>query len=211
MQAVLFITKTQFMKQKKIYKLCIKYLPYVLILGLLVFLIPLGFEESQEDHVELSELEQIIEDGVLRATTNYNSTNYFIYRGQPMGFHLELLKLFTNHIGVDLEVFVSNNLDENFSCLLTENECNVIALDLTVTRDRARMFEFTTPHSQTRQVLIQRKPDDWYNMRSSEIEDHLVRNHLDLAGKTIYVQSRSAFVSRLNHLMEEIGDTIYVV
>jgi membrane-bound lytic murein transglycosylase F len=128
-----------------------------------------------------------------------------------MGFHLELLKQFTRHLGVELEVYVTNDLSENFSCLLAEDECDVIALDLTVTRDRAKLFEFTIPHSQTRQILVQRKPDDWYNMRSSEIEDNLIRNHLDLAGKTIYVQSKSAFASRLNHLMEEIGDTIYVV
>jgi membrane-bound lytic murein transglycosylase F len=32
-----------------------------------------------------------------------NSTNYFVYRGEPMGFHFELLNEFADHLGVDLE------------------------------------------------------------------------------------------------------------
>ncbi len=199
------------MKRENLKKLLIRFLPYLLLVGLFAILIPLSLDNSIEEEDSISDLDRIKQKGVLRATTNYNSTNYFIYRGEPMGFHLELLKMFTKHIGVELEVYVTNDLSENFACLLAEDECDVIALDLTVTRDRSKMFEFTVPHSQTRQVLVQRKPNDWYNMRSSEIEDNMIRNHLDLAGKTIYVQSKSSFATRLNHLMEEIGDTIYVV
>lgn len=157
------------------------------------------------------DLPQIIERGVLRATTNYNSTNYFVYRGEPMGFHLELLRLFAAHIGVELEVYATNDLDENLNCLLTENECDVIALDLTVTRSRSELVSFTEPHGQSRQVLIQRKPANWLSLSSSAIEDRMVRNQLDLAGKTIYVQRNSAFVERLRNLMEEIGDSIHIV
>lgn len=161
-----------------------------------------------EDTIDLP---QILERGVLRATTNYNSTNYFVYRGEPMGFHLELLQLFAAHIGVDLEVYATNDLNENLSCLLAEDECDVIALDLTVTKSRSQVVSFTEPHGQSRQVLIQRKPANWLSMSSSAIEDRLVRNQLDLAGKTIHVQRNSAFVDRLQNLMEEIGDSIYIV
>lgn len=162
------------------------------------------YDKSSED------LEVIRKEGVLRVTTNFNSTNYFIYRGQPMGFHLELLKLFANHVGVELEIFATNDLEENFTCLLYDKECDIIALDLTVTHSRSQLVDFTEPHSQTRQVLVQRLPSDWYSMQSSEIEDNLIRNQLDLAGKTIHVQRNSAFVARLEHLMEEVGDTIYI-
>ncbi len=199
------------MKRKKIIKLTTRILPVLLLFVILIILVPFGINDHEEEPEVLTDLEKIKERGYLRATTNFNSTNYFIYRGEPMGFHLELLKSFTQHIGVDLEIFVTNDSSENFSCLLAEDECDVIALDLTVTKSRSELIEFTTPHSQTRQVLVQKKPEDWYNMRSSEIEDNLIRNHLDLAGKTVYVQSNSAFAPRLKHLMEEIGDTIYVV
>ncbi len=183
----------------------------ILIIGLGYLYWPRGGSEVVEDDIYTTDLSEIKKKGVLRATTNYNSTNYFIYRGQPMGFHLELLKLFANHIGVELEVFVTNDLEENFACLISSSECDIIAMDLTVTRSRSQLFSFTEPHSQTRQVLVQRLPDNWYSMHSAQIEDELIRNQLDLAGKTIHVQRNSAYVARLNHLMEEIGDTIYVV
>lgn len=183
----------------------------IFVFGLIYLYWPFGSRQVVEEEDQIVDLTEIKKRGVIRATTNYNSTNYFIYRGQPMGFHLELLKLFANNIGVELEVFVSNDLEENFACLIDSYECDVIALDLTVTRSRSQLFNFTEPHSKTRQVLVQRLPDSWYSMHSSQIEDELIRNQLDLAGKTIHVQRKSAYVTRLQHLMEEIGDTIYVV
>ncbi len=186
----------------------------------LLFFIGLVLKENTKKEVEevvveevinKNDLPSILSRGVLKVTTDYNSTNYFIYRGQPMGFHLELVKMFAQHIGVELEVFVTNDLEENFSCLMADGECDLIAMDLTVTKSRRQQLAFTEPHSQTRQVLVQRRPENWYNMRSSEIEDNLIRNQLDLAGKTVYVQRNSAFLTRINNLMEEIGDTIYIV
>jgi membrane-bound lytic murein transglycosylase F len=187
-------------------------LPLILIAGIFA----IGSLRSADDYYtteeeKINELQQILDRGVLRASTNYNSTNYFIYRGEPMGFHLEMLRLFAAHLGVELEVLVTNDLNEHFDCLLNESGCDLIALDLTVTQSRSRMLQFTVPHSQTRQMLVQRKPDNWFNLRSSDIEDRLIRSQLDLAGKTIHVQNNSAFLTRLSHLMEEIGDTIYIV
>lgn len=163
------------------------------------------------ESVHSNDLPRILERGVLRATTNFNSTNYFVYRGEPMGFHLELLRLFAAHIGVELEIYATNNLDDNLQCLLAENECDVVALDLAVTTSRSRLIDFTVPHSQSRQVLVQRKPANWLNMRSAEIEDRLIRNPLDLAGHTVHVQRNSAYVERLSNLSEEIGGVIHIV
>ncbi len=213
MQAHLLSQKLKTMRQQKIVKLLLVVaVPLLILTGLILTnkSAPVK-EEIVEEVVNQNDLPAIIEQGVLKATTDYNSTNYFVYRGQPMGFHLELLKKFAQHIGVELEIFVTNDLNENVECLMSDGDCNIIAMDLTVTRDRRDLLSFTEPHSQTRQVLVQRRPENWYHMRSSEIEDHLIRNQLDLAGKTIHVHKNSAHMVRLNNLMEEIGDTIYLV
>ncbi len=147
------------------------------------------------------DLTEVIQRGVLRASTNYNSTNYFVYRGEPMGFHLEMLRHFANHLGVELEITVSNDLDVNFDCLLNGGGCDLIAMDLTVTQSRRQLVQFTTPHSHTRQMLVQRR-----------VHGQLpLRNQLDLAGRTVHVQRNTVYIDRLISLMEEIGDTIYVV
>ena len=49
-----------------------------------------------------SVLEQVIERGVLRVVTDFSSTSYFIYRGQPMGYQYEMLQELANYLGVDL-------------------------------------------------------------------------------------------------------------
>ncbi len=149
------------------------------------------------------------ERGSITVVTDYNSTNYFVYRGEPMGFQYELLNLLAEHLGVELEIIVNNSLEESFDCLLN-GPCDLLAKNISITRERRRIVDFTEPHLQTRQVLVQRKPDGWQNMTGQEIDQHLIRNALDLGGKTIYVQRNSAYVSRLSNLMEEIGDTIII-
>src|SRR6056297_2955138 len=124
------------MKQRNVFKLLLVVaIPLIIFAGLIVFnQTETVVEEIVVEEVEVQhDLPVILEQGVLKATTDYNSTNYFVYRGQPMGFHLEMLKLFTQHIGVDLELFVSNDLQENFACLMAQDECDLIAMDLTVT------------------------------------------------------------------------------
>ena len=158
----------------------------------------------------VKDLPEILEQGKLVAITDFNSTNYFIYRGQPMGYQYEMLQDLADHLDIRLEVVVSNDLEETFNCLRM-GDCDLIALNLTVTRERKKQFAFTIPHSQTRQVLVQRKPQGWEKMSKSQIESALIRNQLDLGGKKVYVQQKSAYYVRLMNLADEIGDSIDIV
>lgn len=158
----------------------------------------------------MNDLSEILERGKLIAITDYNSTDYFIYRGQPMGYQYDMLQDLADHMNIKLEVVVSNNLEETFTCLRM-GDCDLIALNLSVTGLRRRQVNFIIPHGQTRQVLIQRKPENWESMSESRIDRALIRNQLDLAGKKVYVQHNSAFFRRMLNLTEEIGDTIEIV
>jgi membrane-bound lytic murein transglycosylase F len=156
-------------------------------------------------------LNRIYRENKLVATTDYNSTNYFIFRGEPMGYQYELLKAFANHLGVKLELKINNDLAKSIQCL-NRNNCDIIALGLTVTKERLELVEFTEPLGQTRQMLVQRKPEKWRSMSTrDEIERHLIRNPIDLGGKTVHVKKHSIYAQRLNHLADEIGQNIEVV
>ncbi len=152
---------------------------------------------------------QIRESGKLIALTDFNSTDYFIYRGEPMGYQFELLKALSQYLNVDLEIRVDNDLERSFR-KLEQGQCDVLAINLTVTRERKKIIRFTDPIGQTRQVLVQRKPKGWRRMTLDAINRALIRNTLDLAGKTVYVQKNSSYAERLRNLMDEIGDTIIV-
>jgi membrane-bound lytic murein transglycosylase F len=96
--------------------------------------------------------------------------------------------------------------------MLKNGEVDVIAMALTVTADRKSFLEFTHPIMSTRQMLIQRLPENYRKMKTrDEIESHLLRNQMDLADKTVYVQKGTIYASRLATLADEIGDTIYIM
>jgi len=160
--------------------------------------------------VDIADLPQIMERGKIRVVTNYNSTNYFVYKGQPMGYQFEMLQAFANFMNVKLEVTVSNDLQSNYLAL-QNGQIDVIASSLAVTRETENFVTFTEPHSFSRQVLVQQAytPDQ---IGSIDIKfNHIIRNQLDLAGKSVYVQKGSAFVQRLRNLSDEIGDSIHIV
>ncbi len=164
---------------------------------------------TDQDKTE-PELRRILKSGVLKVVIDYNSTNYFIYQGMPMGFKYEILQHLANDMQVKLEIIVDNKLEENFE-ELTKNQCDLIAKNLVITLDRDQQVAFTEHLEQTRQVLVQRKPENWKIMSPAALEYSLVRNQLDLAGKKIYVQKNSAYYSRLVNLSEEIGEKIDIV
>lgn len=185
---------------------------------LLLILLPLmmlmaschtGKQNNSTDEVS-SSLADIKRKGKLIVITDYSSTNYFIYRGQPLGYQYEMLQELANYLDVKLELRVNSDLEKSFK-LLNKGEVDLIAENITITRERKEKVNFTIPYAQSRQVLVQRKPEKWMSMSKKDLEASLIRNPLDLAGKTIYVQRNSAHVARLRHLSEEIGDTIHLV
>ncbi|MDD3567870.1 MAG: transporter substrate-binding domain-containing protein [Bacteroidales bacterium] len=155
-----------------------------------------GFKGSEG----VRDLHQIIEDGVLVAVTDINTTNYFIYQGTPMGYQFDLLQEFALHIGVNLEIIAENDLEKAFE-MLEDGRVDVFANNLTITNERAAKYKFTVPHSTTKQVLVQRK----------DTGGERVENPLQLARKIVYVQKSSASAHRLKNLSDEIGADIHIV
>lgn len=155
------------------------------------------------------DLDRIKERGVLRAIIDNNSTSYFIYKGEPMGYEYELLTRFAESQGLKLELVISPDLRTVFD-MLNDGKGDVIAYNLTVTKERSEKLAFATNHSLVRQVLVQRKPENWRDLKIHEIENLLIRNPIELIGKEVVVRGSSAFVPRLKSLSEEIGGDIII-
>jgi membrane-bound lytic murein transglycosylase F len=155
-------------------------------------------------------LEKIRKSGVIRVVTDYNSTSYFIYRGQPMGYQFELLQELADFLNVKLEVTANNSMSEKFE-MLAEEKVDLIAVNLTITKERKEFLDFTEAHTKTRQVLVQRKPDNWTKLSKAAVEEQILSEQLELGGKTIHVQRNSVYAQRLQNLSEEIGDSINII
>lgn len=187
----------------------IQFISFVLV-GLLFSCTGIKDKKDDDAAKQKNDLTRIMKSGQLRAVVDYNSTNYFIYRGKPMGFKYELLQHLAEDMGVQLEISVSNNLQETFEGLY-DDRYDLVAKNLTITKKRDETIAFTLPLEQTRQVLVQRKPENWRIMARYTIEDSLIRNQLDLAGKTVYVQKNTAYYRRMVNLSDEIGEEIDIV
>lgn len=198
-------------------------MPTVLIVALL-------FEEQPKKDVSSSEtlvvsqdsvkpvvpsvpidLRQIKERGKLIALTGYSYTSYFIYKGSPMGYEYELLERFCKSLGVKLEIVVVKDMDRVFE-KLNQGAGDIIAENIPVAQEWEELADFTVPCNITRQVLVQRKPENGHSSLKELREDvSLVRDPLDLAGKTIHIRKNSAYYQRVKDLAFEIGEDIHIV
>ena len=155
------------------------------------------------------DLPEILQKGKLTILVENSSTSYFMYKGKQMGFEYELLTLFAEEIGVELDVVVVHNLD-SLVTMLNRGEGDLIACNYTVTRERNKVISFSEPFLHSRQVLIQRKPEGWEDMKEKEWMSMVLTNPEQLAKKSVQVWENSSYYQRLMHLQEEIGDSIYM-
>lgn len=177
--------------------------------------LPSGKDKTQHQNSAGSSINDYVLDSILhrkkvRVATDYGSVSYLIYRGETIGYQYELLKEFTNYLGVELDLVIEKDLQKSIG-MLNNDEIDLIAMGLTVTTERKNHVEFTDPIMTTRQVLVQRLPDNYHQIKTKdELETHLLRNQIDLADKAIYVQKGTIFVERLKTLANEIGSAIYI-
>jgi membrane-bound lytic murein transglycosylase F len=155
------------------------------------------------------DLEDIKHRGYINALVDNNSYSYFIYKGHSMGYEYELLKLLAKHLKVDLRIKVTSGVNNALE-QLNSGEGDIIAFPLTITKERTQLVNFTAPHFNTYQVLVQCKPENWRSLTQDQIDRALIRNVADLIGKEVHVMKNSSFVKRLQNLSDEIGGDILI-
>lgn len=138
------------------------------------------------------------------------SASYFMWKGHILGYEYEMLKKFTEHNGWELRIKLVENMDSLFA-YLNRGDGDLVAYSMTVTNERRQQVDFTQRLFHSPQVLVQKKPDAWRNMKQHEIDNSLIRNILDIQQEPIYVRLGSAYYSRLMNLGDEIGDSLNVI
>ncbi|MDE5420326.1 transporter substrate-binding domain-containing protein [Labilibaculum sp. DW002] len=184
----------------------LKYLKLIIPVIFMVFLQTCNQNRKvvrlQVEDKPVVELKHVKLRGKLRVVTDYNSTNYFIYKGRTMGFQYEMLRALAKHLGVKLELSVNNDLVSSFNAL-ENGEVDLLGMNLAVTSDRIGKFNFTVPHSQSPQVIIQRK--------ITEDSSSYIANKGDLDGKTIHVPAGSSFQEHLIDLSDNMDTPIELI
>jgi len=170
---------------------------------------------SDEDYTSIvansvdRDWEEIKEDGVLRALVVYSSTSYFLYRGEPMGFEYELLSRLADDLNLKLEIIVSENLDSEFD-VLNRGEVDLIAHGMTITNQRKQEVDFTEYLYLTKQVLVQKKPDNFRRLSWGSLQRALIHDAIELTNDTVSIRRNSAYFERVLSLSNEIGAKIVI-
>jgi membrane-bound lytic murein transglycosylase F len=81
---------------------------------------------------------------------------------------------------------------------------------MTITKSRKKQVSFTEHHYLTHQTLVQRKPENWREMKLHEIDEMLVKDPVELIGDTVSVRHKSSYYQRLLNLSAEIGGIIHI-
>ena len=180
-----------------------KYLKYGIMGVIAVSLSAILFKpEPQANEPAPRSYEEIIQSGVLRAVTEYNSISYHAQADSIGGLHYELLQAFAESKGLKTEITPEMSVEKRIEGIQL-GTYDLLANNVLISSERKDSLLFTSPILLSRQVLVQRKP--------TEMNDqNYINSLLDLAGKTVHVVKESPSILRIHNLSNEIGDTIYI-
>ena len=151
-------------------------------------------EEAKKDA-----LRRIRERGYLIALTDQNTLNYFIYKGEPMGYQFVLLESFARYLGVPLRIIASNNIAK-LNYYLNYNAADLMALNLPITGEGRKHVRFSAPFMETRLVLVQRKVPESKNGKS-----HLIKSMKEFPVDTVYLRENPFLVSLYHSFYKQTG------
>lgn len=177
---------------------------YAALLFVAVFLLVLFYNISQKPKIALPrDFPEIENSGELNIVTDYNSVGYHVSGDTIAGFQYELIKALERDWKLKVNIFLENSLDENLQGL-EQGKYDIVARNIPVNTQLRQQFGFTGSINLNKQVLVQRR---------QKFNDSIVpiRQHLNLAKKTIHVPKDSPVILRLQNLSHEIGDTIFVI
>lgn len=181
-----------------------------LIVGALLISCTGNLRNRQKTDIIAFDLDSIRARGRLIAVTDFNSANYFIYKGEPAGFTYDLLKAFTGHLGTGLDIVTETYMGDAIG-MLNSGKADIIASGLTTVPKKDEQILLTAPVMETRQVLVQRKPRNWRKMNTIAIEQKLIRNKTWLISKCVYIEEGSSMAETLRSFSDATGTRSTVV
>lgn len=96
------------------------------------------------------------ESDTLRALLYYHASDYFVYRGSPIGFQYDMLKQMAEDLDKYLALTIESDPENAFFTCFT-NEYDLVAMDINKGQIFTHYLNFSEPHSYSYPVLISRK------------------------------------------------------
>lgn len=173
------------------------------------------------------DLDAIIAAGTLRVLFTFNSTGYFIYRGETMGYEYELLDRFARESHLKLQPVVVRDSASLYE-QLNRGEGDIVAAQLAATADDDEVAQ-TVGLYETAPVIVQRGAETPSAGTTPTVKKALVREQKEttpspitirarliatpreLAGQRVHLPRVSPYRARLVELNAALDDDIEVV
>ena len=172
---------------------------YLILLAMVVVTMFSLWESSHQPIVR--DYPEIEKEGVLRVTTEYSPTSYYIDGDSILGLQYELCQAIAKVSGLEVQLNLEMSLTKSFQDL-ESGEIDVIARNIPIPTENKELYLFTDPIWLNKQVLVQRTEKANGGIKP-------IHNQLMLGQKTLYLPKGSPALLRIHNLEEEIGDTIY--
>ena len=195
---------------------------------LLAVLLCLVAATACEDPPVERDFDLIAEGDTLVLLTTFNSTSYFIYRGEPMGYEYDLARAFAEEHDLHLRTVVLRERDELFD-LLKQGEGDLAGFRILPEVQAERNVAFTTALYETEPVLVQRTEepgemelpehadtivemgDPEAGPSATEIPARRISRPEQLADHTVHLPDGSVYRPLLVELSDDITGEIVVV
>jgi len=155
-------------------------------------LLNLNFKEPV--HRDFADIKR---EGVIRMITRFNSSSYFLHRGEEKGFEFELAQAFANEHGLSLQVVVSPE-NEHPIDMLNSGKGDFVAANFSITPERLDYISFSKPYNIVNQILVFREGKN--TPRSLD----------ELNNIRISVRNGSSYYKTLRRLQDEHGYTFEI-
>lgn len=175
---------------------------YVIGGVLLIILVSLAILINRPKSESFRNFDEIIHNGKLRVVSENSITGILINNDSISGFQYEILKTFADSLGVELEILIINDFEK---CIteLNQGKFDIIARFIPTTTEWVDTILFSKPLVTSRQMLVQKIPEGK--------KDGKIHTQYQLANDSIYISSNSPHKKRLEHLSNEIADTIHII
>ena len=173
----------------------------ILLIGVLILIgIAFGVWRQKKKHVH--DLPTIIDTNRLTVVIDSSSVGFSKDGNTVSGFQYEIVKTFADSLGVELVVSQNNDFQ---SCVdgLQKGDFDIIASFIPPTMALQDNVIYSMPFFSSKQVLVQACNSDSANK-------DLITKHAQLAKCTIHIPSHSPYKMRIQHLSDEIADTIII-
>ncbi len=138
-----------------------------------------------------SQLEQVLQRGSLTMLTRNGASTYYLGPDGPTGPEVELVRDFTEYLGVNLDIRAASAFNQ-LSGLLLGHGGDLIAANLTRTPERERIFNFGPDYLETDTMVVYRR-----GMTRPRSLD-------DLAGLNIMVIAGSSYEDALREAQRHV-------